>query len=218
MIVERKSIFLSIVELHSSLTITHLTAGMVQRRLFMMFLIHQAFMTTEFILVVGSSNWKNGKFVIIAAQTSYSLTDDSYLSLRHPSVISVTRIVLPSRFCFTPGTCPFMSAFICLSRLSLYLHYPFLPTYAHYWISWWSRNSNFFNLESRNCFIMLLRNFMMWSPLISSTYLIIMKEWIANQDIIEISIISIHPPIPIPKSPSIYIVYIDVLAYFVTAE
>ena len=87
----------SIAGLHFSLTTTHLKVGMVQRRLFMMFLIHQAFMTTEFTLVVVSSNWKSGKFIIIVVQTSYSLTDDSYLSLRHLSVISVTRIVLPQQ-------------------------------------------------------------------------------------------------------------------------
>ena len=97
MVVERKSIFLSIAELHFSLTTTHLTVGVKQRRLFMMFHVHQALMTVRFILVVDSSNWKSGKFVITSAQTSYSLTDDSYLSLRHPSVISVTRIVLPQQ-------------------------------------------------------------------------------------------------------------------------
>ena len=100
MIVERKSIFLSIVELPSSLTITHLTVGVIRRRLFMMSLIHQVSMTTEFILVVDSSNWKSGKFATIVVQTSYSLTDDSYLSLRHPSAISVTRIALPQQTLF----------------------------------------------------------------------------------------------------------------------
>ena len=87
----------SIAGLPFSLTTTHLKVGMVQRRLSMMFLVHQAFMTTKFTLVVVSSNWKSGKFFIIAVQTSYSLTDDSYLSLRHLSVISVTRIVLPQQ-------------------------------------------------------------------------------------------------------------------------
>ena len=43
----------SIAGLHSSLTITHLKVGMVRRRLFMMFLIHQVSMTAEFIHVVG---------------------------------------------------------------------------------------------------------------------------------------------------------------------
>ena len=132
MVVERKSIFLSIAELHFSLTTTHLTVGVKQRRWFMMSLVHQVLMTAESILVVDSLNWKSGKFVITAVQTSYSLTDDNYLSLRHPSVISVTRIVLSSRFCFTPRTCPFMFAFICLSHLSLYLYYPFLLMYAHH--------------------------------------------------------------------------------------
>ena len=95
MVVERKLILLTIAELHSSLTTTHLTVGVKQRRLFMMSLIHQVLMTGEFIHAVDSLNWKSGKSIITAVQTSYSLTDDNYLSLRHPSVISVTRIVLP---------------------------------------------------------------------------------------------------------------------------
>ena len=95
----------SIAGLPFSLTTTHLKVGMVRRRLSMMFLIHQAFVTTEFTLVVVSSNWKSGKFVIIAVQTSYSLTDDSYLSLRHLSVISVTRIVLPQQILFVHQEC-----------------------------------------------------------------------------------------------------------------
>ena len=90
----------SIAGLPFSLTTTHLKVGMVRRRLFMMFLVHQAFTTTEFTLVVVSSNWKSGKFIIIAVQTSYSLTDDSYLSLRHLFVIFVTRIVLPQQILF----------------------------------------------------------------------------------------------------------------------
>ena len=118
MIVERKLIFLSIVELHSSLTITHLTVGVIQRRLFMMSLIHQASMTTEFILVVDFLNWKSGKFVIIVVQTSYSFTDDSYLSLRHPSVISVTRIVLPQQILFYTRN---VFIYVCL-----YLFVPFV--------------------------------------------------------------------------------------------
>ena len=98
MVVKRKSMSLFIAELHFSLTTTHLTVGVIRRRLlFMMFLVHQASMTVRFILVVDSSNWKNGKCIIIVVQTSYSLTDDSYLSLRHLSVISVIRIVLPQQ-------------------------------------------------------------------------------------------------------------------------
>ena len=44
-----------------------------------MFPMHQVLMIIEFTLVVGSSNWKSGKFIIIAVQTSYSPTDDSLL-------------------------------------------------------------------------------------------------------------------------------------------
>ena len=102
----------SIAEVHFSSTTTHLTVGMIQRRLlFMMSLVHQAFMTTKFTLVVDSSNWKSGKFVIIALRTSYSITDDSYLSLRHLSVTSVTRIVLPQQILFYTRT---MSIYVCL--------------------------------------------------------------------------------------------------------
>ena len=102
----------SIAGLHFSLTTTHLKVELVQRRLFMMSHVHQALMIIGFIFVVDSSIGNVGSLLSQLRRTSFSLTDDSYLSLRHPSVISVTRIVLPSRFCFTPGTCSFMSAFI----------------------------------------------------------------------------------------------------------
>ena len=69
------------------------------------------------------------------------------------------KLYFPSRFCFTPRTCSLMSAFICLSHLSFHLYYLFLFMYAHYWISWWSGDSNFFNLEFRNCFVILFCNF-----------------------------------------------------------
>ena len=111
MVIERELIFLSIAELHFSLTTTHLTVGMKQRRLFMMSLIHQVLMTAESILVVDSLNWKSGRFIITAVQTSYSLTDDNYLSLRHPSVISVTRIVLPQQILFYTRS---VSIYVCL--------------------------------------------------------------------------------------------------------
>ena len=118
MVVEKKSIFLSIVELHSSLTITLLTVGVKQRRLFMMSLIQQVLMTAESIRVVDSLNWKSGKSVITAVQTSYSLTDDNYLSLRHLSVTSVTRIVLPQQILFYTRN---VSIYVCL-----YLFVPFV--------------------------------------------------------------------------------------------
>ena len=119
MVVERKLMSLSIAELRFSLTTTHLTVGVIRRRLlFMMFLVHQALMTIEFILVVDSSNWKSGKFIIIAVQTSYSLTDDSYFSLKHLSVISVTRIVLPQQILFYTRN---VSIYVCL-----YLFVPFV--------------------------------------------------------------------------------------------
>ena len=119
MVVERKSIFLSIAELHFSLTITHPIVGVIQRRLlFMMFPMHQISMIIRFILVVDSSNWKSGKFIIIAVQTSYSPTDNSYSSLRHLSVISVTRIVLPQQILFYTKN---VFTYVCL-----YLFVPFV--------------------------------------------------------------------------------------------
>ena len=118
MVVERKSIFLSIAELHFSLTTTHLTVGVKQRRLFTMSLIHQVPMTVEFIHVVDSLNWKSGKSIITAVQTSYSLTDDNYLSLRHLSVIFVTKIVLPQQILFYTRN---VFIYVCL-----YLFVPFV--------------------------------------------------------------------------------------------
>ena len=118
MVIERKSIFLSIVELHFSLTTTHLTVGVKQRRLFMMSLIHQVLMTAEFIHVVDSLNWKSGRFAITVVQTSYSLTDDNYLSLRHPSVTSVTRVVLPQQILFYTRN---VSIYVCLYLFVLFV-------------------------------------------------------------------------------------------------
>ena len=119
MVAERKLIFLSIAELHFSLTVTHLIVGVIRRRLlFMMFPMHQVSMTIRFILVVDSSNWKSGKFITIAVQTSYSPTDDSYLSLRHLSAISVTRIVLPQQILFYTKN---VFIYVCL-----YLFVPFV--------------------------------------------------------------------------------------------
>ena len=84
---------------------------MKQRRSFMMSLVHQVLMTAESILVVDSLNWKSGKSIITAVQTSYSLTDDNYLSLRHLSVISVTKIVLPRQILFYTRN---MFIYVCL--------------------------------------------------------------------------------------------------------
>ena len=111
MVIKRKSILLSIAELHFSLTTTHLTVGVKQRRLFMMSLVHQVLMTAEFIRVVDSLNWKSGRFVTTVVQMSYSLTDDNYLSLRRLSVTSVTRIVFPRQILFYTRN---VSIYVCL--------------------------------------------------------------------------------------------------------
>ena len=111
MVIKRKSILLSIAELHFSLTTTHLIVGVKQRRLFMMSLIHQVLMTAEFIRVVDSLNWKSGRFVTTVVQMSYSLTDDNYLSLRRLSVISVIRIVFPRQTLFYTRN---VSIYVCL--------------------------------------------------------------------------------------------------------
>ena len=116
--VERRSIPLSIAEIHFSLTTTHLTVGVARRKwLFMMFLMHQASMTIGFTLVVDSSNWKSGRFTTTAVQTSYGHTDDSYLSLRHLSVISVTRIALPQQILFYTKN---VSIYVCLYLFVLF--------------------------------------------------------------------------------------------------
>ena len=111
MVIKKKPILLSIAELHFSLTTTHLTVGVKQRRLFMMFLVHQVLMTAESIRVVDSLNWKSGRSVITAVQMSYSLTDDNYLSLRRLSVTSVTRVVFPRQTLFYTRN---VSIYVCL--------------------------------------------------------------------------------------------------------
>ena len=128
MVIERKSIFLSIVELHFSLTTTHLTVGVKQRRLFMMSLVHQVLMTAESILVVDSLNWKSGRFVTTAVQMSYSLTDDNYLSLRRLSVTSVTRIVFPRQILFYTRN---VSIYVCLYLFVLSVTSLILPVLVY---------------------------------------------------------------------------------------
>ena len=111
MVIKKKSIFLSIVELHFSLTTIHLTVGVKQRRLFMMSLVHQVLMTAESIRVVDSLNWKNGRSLITAVQMSYSLTDNNYLSPRRLFVTSVTRIVFLRQILFYTRN---VSIYVCL--------------------------------------------------------------------------------------------------------
>ena len=128
MIAERKLVFLSIVELHSSLTTTHLTVGLVRRRLFMMSLVHLVLMTAESIRVVDSLNWKSGRFVITVVQMSYSLIDDNYLSLRRLSVISVTRIVFPRQILFYTRN---VSIYVCLYLFVLSVTSLILPVLVY---------------------------------------------------------------------------------------
>ena len=128
MVIKRKSIFLFIAELHFSLTTTHLTVGLVRRRLFMMSLVHQVLMTAESIRVVDSLNWKSGRSVITAVQISYSLTDDNYLSLRRLSVISVTRVVLPQQILFYTRN---VSIYVCLYLFVLSVTSLILPVLAY---------------------------------------------------------------------------------------
>ena len=152
MVIERKSIFLSIVELHFSLTTTHLTVGLVQRRLFMMSLVHQVLMTAEFIRVVDSLNWKSGRFVTTVVQMSYSLTDDNYLSLRRLSVISVTRIVFPRQILFYTRN---VSIYVCLYLFVLSVTSLILPVLVYVCTLlnlMVVQQQHLFNLKFRNCF------------------------------------------------------------------
>ena len=128
MVIKRKSILLSIAELHFSLTTTHLTVGVKQRRLFMMSLVHQVLMTAESIRVVDSLNWKSGRSVIIAVQMSYSLTDDNYLSLRRLSVTSVTRVVFPRQILFYTRN---VSIYVCLYLFVLSVTSLILPVLVY---------------------------------------------------------------------------------------
>ena len=128
MVIKRKSILLSIAVLHFSLTTTHLTVGVKQRRLFMMSLVHQVLMTAEFIRVVDFLNWKSGRFVITAVQMSYSLTDDNYLSLRRLSAISVIRIVFPRQTLFYTRN---VSIYVCLYLFVLSVTLLILPVLAY---------------------------------------------------------------------------------------
>ena len=128
MVVEKKSMFLSIAELHFSLTTTLLTVGVKQKRLFMMSLVHQVLMTAEFIHVVDFLNWKSGRFVTTVVQMSYSLTDDNYLSLKRLSVTSVTRIVFPQQVLFYIRN---VSIYVCLYLFVLSVTLLILPVLVY---------------------------------------------------------------------------------------
>ena len=110
----------SIAELHFSSMITHLISMMWRRLLIMMFPVHQVLMIIKFTLVVGSSNWKNGRSIITVVQTSYSPTDDNYSSLKHLSVIPVTKIVLLQQILFYTKN---VLIYVCL-----YLFVPFVTS------------------------------------------------------------------------------------------
>ena len=128
MVIEKKSIFLSIAELHFNLTTIHLTVGVKQRKLFMMSLVHQVLMTAESIRVVDSLNWKNGRSLITAVQMSYSLTDDNYLSLKRLSVTSVTRVVFPRQTLFYTRN---VSIYVCPYLFVPSVTLPILPVLVY---------------------------------------------------------------------------------------
>ena len=123
-LVERKLLLLSIAELHFGLTITHLIVSVIWRRLlFMMFPVHQVLMMIKFTRVVGSSNWKSEKFIIIAVWTSYSPTDNSYSSLKHPFVIFVTKTVLLQQILFYTKN---MFIYVCLYLFVPICHFTYI--------------------------------------------------------------------------------------------
>ena len=60
----------------------------------MMSLMQQVLVMIEFTHVVGYLSWKDGMSVIMVVQTLYNPSDNSYLSLKQPSVASAIRTVL----------------------------------------------------------------------------------------------------------------------------
>ena len=103
-------VLIFIVELHFNLMMILLTNGAQRRLLIIMFPMHQVLMMIDFTHVVGSLNWKNGRSIITVVQTSYSPTDDSYLSLKQLSVIFVIIIVSLQQILFyTKNMCIYVS-------------------------------------------------------------------------------------------------------------
>ena len=89
-----------IVELNFNLPITRLMSTVQRKLLIMIFLIHQALVMIESTHVVGFLNWKSVLFIITVVQMTYGPTDNSYLSLRQPSVMFVIKIVLLQQILF----------------------------------------------------------------------------------------------------------------------
>ena len=90
----------------------------------MMFPMHQVLMMIKFTHVVGSLNWKNGMSIITGVWTSYSPTDNSYLSLKQFSVIFVIKIVFLQHILFC-----IKNVYIYVSHclLALFVILPILP-------------------------------------------------------------------------------------------
>ena len=59
----------------------------------MMSLMQQVLVMIESTHVVGFLGYRDGMSIITAVQMSYDPSDNSYLSLKQPSVTSATRIV-----------------------------------------------------------------------------------------------------------------------------
>ena len=85
-------VLIFIVELHFNSMITCLISAVKREPMVMMFLIQQALVMIEFTHVVGLLNWKNVMSIITAVRMLYDLSDNSYLSLKQLSVISVTKV------------------------------------------------------------------------------------------------------------------------------
>ena len=114
---------ISKVELHFNLMIM-LLVNVTQRRLLItMFPMHQVLMMIKFTHVVGSLNWKNGRSIITVVQTSYSPTDNSYLSLKQLSVIFDIKIVFLQQTLFCTKN---MFIYACLCLLVPFVILPIL--------------------------------------------------------------------------------------------
>ena len=67
---------------------------MERRPVIMMSLMQQVFVIIEFTHVAGYLSWKDGMSIIMVVRTSYNPSDNSFLSLKQPSVASAIRTIL----------------------------------------------------------------------------------------------------------------------------
>ena len=131
----------------------------------MMSLMQQVLVMIEFTHVVGYLSWKDGMSIIMVVHTSYDPSDNSYLSLKQPSVASATRTVLLwwiSSYIMSEYICAFHYLFVWSVTLLMLPNLVYKCTSLSF-MEVQAQLSNLFLSIIISRIKLLLYNLMMWS-------------------------------------------------------